>query len=290
MIRNFLKLIRFSHTVFALPFAAGSMVVASNGFPPWRIALLILACMVFARTCAMLFNRWADWEWDKRNPRTSGRHLLAQRPALLVGTVIAGIGFLVSAALLNRWCAWLAPVALAVILVYSMTKRFTALCHFVLGLALAIAPVGAWLAVCGEWAWAPVILAAGVLLWVAGFDLIYATQDVKFDREAGLRSLVVVLGVPNALRMALALHWGMLLMLVAFGLAASLGTAYYAGVGAAAFCLAYEHTTIRRGRVGDLSAVNRAFFWSNAVLGCIFVVAVVADRFYRAGVALLGGL
>src|SRR5437762_6959860 len=184
---RFLRLIRFSHTVFALPFALGALIVAANGWPSLRILILVVVCMVFARTAAMLFNRLVDWSLDQRNPRTASRHLLVSKSVALTLLVFSSAGFIASAAAINRLTFLLAPVALFVIFFYSLTKRFTSATHFFLGLALALAPVGAWVAQTGRIDLAPVVLAAGVICWVAGFDLIYATQDYDFDRCEGIR-------------------------------------------------------------------------------------------------------
>jgi 4-hydroxybenzoate polyprenyltransferase len=275
---RFLTFIRFSHTVFALPFALGAMVVAADGFPGWRIFGLILLCMVFARTAAMTFNRVADWEIDKRNPRTAGRHKLIGKAAAIATCLVSALLFIASAAFINRICLLLSPVALALVFLYSLTKRFTHAAQFFLGLALSAAPVGAWLAVTGSFAWPPIILAAGVLCWVAGFDMIYATQDEEADRREGLRSMVVWLGVPGALRLAGLLHLLMLIGLLAFGLSAHLGKIYFAGLLPVPFLLLYEH---RIARSLDLALINKAFFETNALIGALFVVVTAADRLLR---------
>src|SRR6266851_2897095 len=194
-VSRFLRLIRFSHTIFALPFALAALVVAANGWPSLKVLLLVVVCMVFARTAAMLFNRLVDWSLDQRNPRTASRHLLVSKRAVQVFLVLSSAGFVVAASAINRLTFILAPVALALVFFYSVTKRFTSATHFFLGLALAVAPVGAWIAQTGRIDLAPVVLAAGVICWVAGFDLIYATQDFDFDRREDIRSLVVNLGI-----------------------------------------------------------------------------------------------
>src|SRR5262245_40890019 len=201
-----LRLIRFSHTIFALPFALAALIVAANGWPSLRILLLVVVCMVLARTAAMLFNRIVDWSLDQRNPRTSSRHLLVRKSSAAVLLVLSSAGFLLTASAINRLTCILAPFALALILFYSVTKRFTSATHFFLGLALAIAPVGAWIAQTGTIDLAPILLAVGVICWVAGFDLIYATQDYDFDRREGIRSLVVKLGIARSLHLAQLLH------------------------------------------------------------------------------------
>lgn len=277
-IERFLRLIRFSHTVFALPFALGSLVVAANGLPSARVLLLVIACMVAARTAAMLFNRWIDWSIDQRNPRTASRHLLLPKTAVVLLLVVSSAIFIVCAALINRWTAWLSPVALLLVFFYSVTKRFTNSTHFFLGLALAIAPVATWIAQRAEFAWPPLILACGVLCWVAGFDLIYATQDYEFDRRERLHSLVVKLGIERSLRLAQALHVITWIALILFGVSARLGSFYFGGIGVIAAALWIEHRAARR---LDIVAINRAFFASNAVVSAIFLAAVSADRFWK---------
>src|SRR5882724_635207 len=226
-VSRFLRLIRFSHTVFALPFALGALIVAANGWPSLRIFVLVVVCMVFARTAAMLFNRLVDWSLDQRNPRTASRHRLVSKSGAIVLLAVSSGGFLLAAAAINRLTLILAPVALALIFFYSLTKRFTSATHFFLGLALAIAPVGAWIAQTGRIHLAPVVLAAGVTCWVAGFDLIYATQDYDFDRREGIWSLVVKLGIPRSLRLAQLLHLLAFALLIVFGVVAHLGAFYY---------------------------------------------------------------
>ncbi|MGI8821074.1 MAG: UbiA-like polyprenyltransferase [Chthoniobacterales bacterium] len=277
-VSRFLQLIRFSHTIFALPFALGALLVAAGGHPTMRTLLLVIACMVWARTAAMLFNRVADWSIDQRNPRTAGRHLLASHKTAVALLLASALAFLASAAALNRLAALLAPVALAVVFFYSLTKRFTDLTHFFLGLALAVAPAGAWIAQRGRLELPPLVLGLGVICWVAGFDLIYATQDVEFDRREGLRSLVVRLGVTRCLLLAQWLHLAMFLALCAFGFCAGLGLVYFCAMPLIAVALYYEHRAAAR---LDLAGINRAFFQSNAFLSAIFVAAVAADTLLR---------
>src|SRR5207245_5810630 len=234
-----------SHTSFALPFALGALVVASNGWPSLRILVLVLICMVLARTAAMLFNRLVDWSLDQRNPRTASRHLLISKSAAQALLVLSTVGFLLAAATINRLTFILAPVALAIVFFYSVTKRFTSATHFFLGLALAIAPLGAWIAQTGRIDFAPIVLAAGVVCWVAGFDLIDATQDYDFDRREGIRSLVVRLGITRSLRLAQWLHVIVLAALIAFGFAAGLGPIYYGAMPFVAIPLVYEHRSAR---------------------------------------------
>src|SRR6267378_3086220 len=276
-VSRFLRLIRFSHTIFALPFALGALIVAANGWPSLRVFVLVVVCMVFARTAAMLFNRLVDWSLDQRNPRTASRHLLFSKSGAIVLLAVSSGAFLLAAAAINRLTLILAPVALALIFFYSVTKRFTSATHFFLGLALGIAPVGAWIAQTGRVDFAPIVLAAGVIGWVAGFDLIYATQDYDFDRREGIRSLVVKLGIARTLRLAQMLHFAMFAMLIAFGILAQLGLFYYAGMSLVVAALFYEHKTEKL----DLAGINRAFFQSNAFVSAVFLLAVCVDRLAR---------
>jgi 4-hydroxybenzoate polyprenyltransferase len=272
---RFLRLIRFSHTIFALPFALGALLVAANGRPSLSTLLLVLACMICARTAAMLFNRVTDWSLDQRNPRTATRHRLISRTAAIALLIVSSVAFIGAASAINRLTAMLSPVALAIVFFYSLTKRFTNLTHFFLGLALAIAPAGTWIAQTGALALPPLILGFAVLCWVAGFDLIYATQDYEFDRREGLHSLVVRLGIAASLRTAQLLHVIALAALIAFGISAHLGPIYHCAnvvIAGALFC---EH---RIARTLDISGINRAFFQSNAFVSAVFVAAVFADR------------
>src|SRR5881394_2099320 len=271
---RFLRLIRFPHTIFALPFALGALIVAANGWPSLRILILVVVCMVFARTAAMLFNRLIDWSLDQRNPRTASRHLLISKSGAIVLLAVSSGCFLVAAAAINRLTLILAPVALALIFFYSVTKRFTTATHFFLGLALAIAPIGAWIAQAGRIDLAPVVLAAGVICWVAGFDLIYATQDYDFDRREDIRSLVVKLGIARSLRLAQLLHLLTFAALVGFGLVAKLGPFYYWAMPLIAAALVYEHKIEKL----DLAGINRAFFQTNAFVSAVFLLAVCVDR------------
>ena len=275
MIARLLRFVRFSHTIFALPFALSSMLVAAHGWPAWETVALIVLAMVCARTAAMTFNRLADWQIDQRNPRTAERHRLVSYRAALVLLLVTTSAFLGTVAAINPLCFALAPVALFIVFFYSVTKRFTASSHFFLGLALSVAPVGAWLAVTGKFALPPLVLALAVLFWVAGFDVIYATQDHDFDRGEGLRSLVVRLGIPRALRWAQALHWAMLATLLVFGWIAALGPAFFAALALIAGALVFEHRSAAR---LDLAGINRAFFASNAFVGAIFLLGTLLDQ------------
>ena len=276
-VARFLRLIRFSHTVFALPFALGALLVAANGRPSVRVLALVLLCMVFARTAAMLFNRLSDWAIDKKNPRTAQRHLLLGKRTAWTLLAISSAGFVCSSIAINRLTALLSPVALIIVFFYSLTKRFTGLTHFFLGLALAVAPAGAWIAQRGRLELPPLVLGAGVICWVAGFDLIYATQDVDFDRREDLRSLVVPLGVTASLRLAQWLHLITFAALIGFGLIAKLGITYFEAMPLIAGALIYEHHSAR---TLDLAGINRAFFQSNAFVSVVFVAAIATDRWF----------
>jgi 4-hydroxybenzoate polyprenyltransferase len=277
-VRLYLELVRFSHTVFALPFALISAVLAWNspgGEFRWPDLAGILLCMVFARSAAMAFNRLADRRLDAANPRTSGRHLpagLLSVPAVVSFLAICVAGFFASTLLFlvreppNWWPLILAGPVLAFVGAYSLTKRFTPLAHFWLGASLMLAPVAAWIAVRGmSDLQPPVVLGLAVLFWVAGFDILYACQDVDVDRRLGLFSVPARLGVPGALRVALVCHALTAGLLVALYFVASppLGFVYLAGVAAVVALLAYEHSLVRP---DDLSRVNRAFFHVNGVI------------------------
>lgn len=269
-VKNFLTFVRFSHTLFALPFALGSMVVAAHGWPGWQLFGLILGCMVFARTAAMSFNRIVDWEIDQRNPRTAGRHQLLTKLKAIVACSLSSLLFLFTTFAINRICFFLAPVALALIFFYSLTKRFTHFAQFFLGLALAVSPVGAWIAVTGIVTWAPLILAMGVICWVAGFDMIYATQDVEVDRREGLHSMVVWLGIPQALKLASLLHVFLFVALISFGKMTNQHYFYYLLLLPVPFLLLYEHQTARTLQAEN---IQRAFFQTNVAVGFLFLLA-----------------
>jgi 4-hydroxybenzoate polyprenyltransferase len=267
-----LELIKFSHSVFALPFALTAMLVAARGVPDLWTLLWILLCLVSARTTAMAFNRWADWDYDTFNPRTIRRSTLGTRRSTMALCVIALAAFVFGCSQLNFLCLALCPVACVMILGYSLTKRFTAYSHAFLGLALATAPMGAWAATTGSlMSLLPWMLAAAVWYWVFGFDLIYATQDVDFDRHAQLHSFPARYGVKASLRLARILHVFTWLILVAFGWIADLGMPYYIAMGLIFIALIAEHILCRS---NDLAKINVAFFQMNALVGLILVIGV----------------
>lgn len=272
-----LDMIKFEHTIFALPFAIMSAFIAAEGIPPLPKLGWILVAMVGARSCAMAFNRLVDAEIDSENPRTAMRAIpagLITKGAVSVFTLISA-GLLVFAAWrLNPLAFALSPVALAVIMGYSYTKRFTALSHLWLGLALSISPVGAWIAIKGQFDWTPIILCCVVLLWTAGFDIIYACQDVNFDRKHGLHSIPARLGIRWALWVSSALHVVAVLLLFGIPLFTELGLFYYIGVGIVILIFIYEHAIIKP---NDLSRVNLAFFTLNGMISLVLMALSIAD-------------
>lgn len=290
-IRKWGEFVKFSHTVFALPFAVAAMAVAARetrGWPGWEKFLLILAAMVCARTCAMSFNRIADREFDARNPRTANRHLPTGQITLASAwtlCIVSGLGLMFASFLLNKLCFYLSPVALAVICFYSLTKRFTDYTHVFLGVALALAPVGAWLAVKGTaiTGWEIIqmlLLALIVVLWLVGFDIIYAIQDYEFDRTHGLHSLVVAWGPRNALIASFLSHMFMWGLMVLFGILCRFRLGFLIGLLAILVCLVIEHWIARR---RGLNWVNHAFFRLNAVISTIFLVVVLAEVVFQGG-------
>ncbi len=282
-LRTYLDLVKFEHTVFALPFALMAALLAAGGLPPLRVLFWIIVAMVGARSSAMAFNRLVDAAFDARNPRTATRAIpagqltAAQVWAFVLATTAL---FLVAAWQLNGLALALSPVALAVIWGYSFTKRFTQFCHVVLGLAIGIAPSAAWIAVRGTLDWAPVVLTAAVMLWVGGFDVIYACQDVDFDRKQGLRSLPAWLGVAGALWASRAMHLAAVALLLFLPVLTPLGAVYYAGVGVVAVLLAYEQSLVRP---HDLSKVNAAFFTVNGFVSIGLFLFTAGDVFLRRG-------
>ncbi|MBI2192668.1 MAG: UbiA family prenyltransferase [Planctomycetes bacterium] len=275
--RLFLELIRFSHTVFALPFALLSVFLAAQGFPPPRRLAWILVAMVAARSAAMAFNRLADEVFDAANPRTVQRHLprgILRRGEVGLFTLGSAALFVTAASFLNPLTFALAPLALVVILGYSYSKRFTCFSHLWLGLALALAPVGAWIAVTGSFAATPVWLGLAVLLWTAGFDILYACQDREFDLRAGLHSIPARLGIRGALRISAALHVLTLLALAAFLLSAQRHAPSWIGLAGVSALLLHEHRIVRP---DDLQRVQTAFFTLNAWISFGMLAAGLLD-------------
>jgi len=281
MIKNYLSLIKFSHTIFAMPFALVGMFLGMRDSElAWSNVLLaqVIGAMILARSAAMAFNRYLDADIDTANPRTREvreipRGVISQQQAL-VFVMLASLGFVAVTATINRLVLILSPVALLVILGYSYTKRFTALCHVVLGVGLGLAPIGAYLAVTGVFHWVPVLIALAVVTWVSGFDVIYSLQDQSFDRDMGLHSLPVKLGGSRALRLAATLHVSAIVLLALAGYLGHFGWLY--GVGWAIFSL----MIVRQHRLvtaDDLTRVNLAFFTFNGIASLVFGLFAILD-------------
>lgn len=296
MIKNYLSLIKFSHTIFAMPFAMIGFFIGifqySSVVPGWQIKifpflfnknellikfLLVVLCMVFARSAAMAFNRWLDKNFDAKNPRTAIREIPAgiiSANSALLFVLINCAAFVVTTWFINPLCFYLSFVALFVILFYSYTKRFTPLCHLVLGLGLSLAPIGAYLAVTGRFDLIPVLFSVIVLCWVSGFDIIYALQDEEFDRSQNLKSIPVWLGKKKALRFSEILHLVAGALVVIIGIYAHFSWLYW--IGTAIFCgmLVYQHSIVKP---NDLSRVNIAFMTANGVASVAFAIFVISD-------------
>lgn len=281
-ISTYLSLVKFSHTIFAMPFAfIGYFLAASDESYGFSLKLLILVvlCMIFARSAAMAFNRYADYRFDTLNPRTSGREIpsgmIRRRAALIFVIVTSGL-FIFTTAFINKLALLLSPVALAVVLGYSLTKRFTALCHFILGLGLSLAPIGAYIAVTNRFDLLPLIYSAIVLTWVGGFDIIYALQDDDFDRLQKLFSLPAVMGRKTALRLSSLSHLITAFLVVAAGVAGKGGYLFWAGAGIFIVLLIFQHRIVKH---DDLSRVNMAFATTNGIAGLLLALFVIADLY-----------
>lgn len=280
-IKTALEMIKWEHSIFALPFALSAAMLAASGLPTLPQVIWIIVCMVSARSAAMAFNRLADAQIDAANPRTATRAIPA---GVLSGRFVAifvlffCVVFVLAAAQLNRLTFMLSPVALAVVLLYSYTKRFTRWSHLVLGFALGIAPAAAWIGIRGSLDPRILILTAAVTFWVGGFDMLYACQDIDFDRANRLNSVPQSFGIPRALILARVLHITMLVLLVALVLTFGLGKIAMAGVVAVALLLAYEHSLVSS---HDLSKLNAAFFTMNGVIAVVFFLFIAADLLTR---------
>jgi 4-hydroxybenzoate polyprenyltransferase len=274
------EFVKISHTVFALPFALASMLVAARenrGWPGWRLFLLILGAMVTARTCAMTFNRIVDRHFDKLNTRTASRHLPTGAISLCSARLLlitSGAAFIYIAYHINTICFYLSPVALFVVCFYSLTKRFTDYTHVYLGIALGLAPIGAWLAVAESLSLAPILLSIAVVFWLIGFDIIYAMQDHEFDRKHGLHSVVVGWGVKNALQGAFLSHMIMWGVLAIFGFLQSFRLAYITGLSLILIALVMEHWLARK---RSLKWINYSFFRLNAMISLIFLIVTALE-------------
>jgi len=276
-----LEMIKWEHSIFALPFALCGAMLAAGGVPAWHQLAWIIVAMVSARSAAMAFNRLADVSIDAANPRTATRALPAGSltPGFVTTFVVIACGvFVLAASQLNKLTLWLSPVALAIVLLYSYTKRVTRWSHLVLGFALGIAPAAAWIAVRGSLDPRILLLTAAVTFWVGGFDVIYACQDYEFDRSHGLHSVPRYLGIHAALWMARIFHLVMLALLVALVVSFGLGKLAMVGVAAVAALLAYEHSLVRH---DDLSKLNAAFFTMNGVISVVFFSFVAVDLLLR---------
>jgi 4-hydroxybenzoate polyprenyltransferase len=271
-------MVKFSHTVFALPFALAATAIAARGHGITAAQVLaILVAMAAARTAAMGWNRIVDRRLDARNPRTADRELPTGKVSLLAAALLTAASaavFVAAAASLGHLCLWLSPVVLVLVLGYSFTKRFTWLCHLFLGLAIGVAPAGAWIAVRGELGIPPIWLVAAVATWIGGFDILYALADRDFDREAGIHSIPARFGVPAALAVSAALHLGTVLALLAAGQAAGLGAIYYLGVAAVLAIFLYEHSILRP---SDLSRLDVAFFNLNGYVSLVYFAATLTQ-------------
>lgn len=284
--KNYLSLIKFSHTVFALPFALVGFMLGTyhkQEMADWRILICVLLCMVFARSAAMAFNRYLDRDIDKLNPRTAQREIPAGviHPQAALGFVILNsILFVATTWFINPLCFALSPIALVVILGYSYTKRFTFLCHFILGLGLSLAPIGAYISVTGAFHWLPILYSIAVLLWVSGFDIIYALQDETFDKSQSLKSIPVKMGTARALCLSNVLHLicGIIIWVAAYFLSLYPVFGWLHWLGATIFTglLFYQHLLVKP---KDLSRVNLAFMTTNGVASVIFGSLVILDYF-----------
>src|SRR5579862_7259045 len=277
------EMIKVQHSLFALPWAFVAAFYAAGGLPPWGKLGWVLLAMVAARCAAMAFNRAVDARIDADNPRTKMRAIPAGRlgvPFTLAFSVVMVGLLLLAAAMLNPLCLKLSPIALVVTLGYSFTKRFTALCHFVLGLSLAAAPIGAWLAIAPDRAGAPLpyLLGAAVMFWIAGADILYACEDFEFDRSKRLHSVPAAVGIRSALVVSILCHVVATGALVAVGISARLGLYYFGAVAAIALLLVYEHAIVRP---DDLRRVNQAFFHVNAVVSGVILAGALLDLFLR---------
>lgn len=312
VVKNYLSLIKFSHTIFAMPFAMigfflgmAESVMTEYGIEQWnlnkslgwakgietgqtgtsdfshliKLFLLVIGCMVFARSAAMAFNRYLDRQFDAKNPRTAIREIPAgilKANSVLWFTIINCILFITCTFFINRLCFYLSPVALLVVLGYSYTKRFTPLCHLVLGLGLSLAPIGAYLAVTGTFSWLPIFFSLAVIFWVSGFDIIYALQDEEFDRSQKLYSIPAALGKARALRISEILHFLSAACVVAAGLFGEFGWLYWSGIVVFIGMLVYQHSIVKP---DDLRKVNLAFMTANGIASVIFAVFVISDLF-----------
>lgn len=282
--KKYFSLVLFAHSVFALPFAMIGFflgVMSSDAPFNWLLFVLVILCMVFARNAAMAFNRYLDRNIDAKNPRTKMRDIPAgniSAKQALIFVIVNCLLFILTTAFINNLCLYLSPVALFVVLFYSYTKRFTALCHMVLGVGLALAPIGAYIAVTGHFALVPVLYSVAVLLWSSGFDIIYALQDEGFDKEEKLHSIPAALGTKNALSLSVALHVGSALCIIATAFLVPFTWVYYIGIAFFCMMLIYQHLLVKP---NDLSKVDRAFMTTNGYASVVFALCFLLDAFIR---------
>ncbi len=282
-VKKYLSFVKFSHTVFALPFALIGFFLATQyaGYRlDWLIFIYVVLCMVFARNAAMAFNRYVDRDIDKLNPRTKQREIpagqITEKSALFF-VILNSVLFIATTWFINSLVFYLSPIALFVVLGYSYTKRFTALCHFVLGLGLALAPIGAYLSVTAHFDLLPILFSFMVLFWTSGFDIIYALQDDDFDKKHSLNSIPAYLGKKNALYLSAFLHLLVAVLIIWAGFFASFGLWYWLGASFFIFLLIYQHSIIK---VDDLSKVNIAFFTTNGIASVVFAFFTIIGLFY----------
>ncbi|MBS1759728.1 MAG: UbiA family prenyltransferase [Bacteroidetes bacterium] len=292
-IKNYLSLIKFSHTIFAMPFAIIGFFIGLRevGFFKFLFSdfdldknlllkfILVMLCMIFARSAAMAFNRYLDRHFDAKNPRTAIREIpsgMITAKNALAFTILSSLLFIVSCFFINRICFYLSPLALLIVLGYSYTKRFTALCHLVLGLGLSLAPIGAFLAVTGFFDLLPILFSIAVICWVSGFDIIYALQDEEFDRANDLYSMPVFLGKAKALRLSEFLHLLSTVSVIYAGYIGNFGVLYWIGVAVFIGMLIYQHSIVKP---NDLRRVNIAFMTANGIASVVFAIFVITDLF-----------
>lgn len=281
--KKYFSLVLFAHSIFALPFAMIGFFLGVSDVSSfsWLLLILVLLCMVFARNAAMAFNRYLDRNIDAKNPRTQMRDIPSGKVSAneaLIFVIVNCVLFVAATAFINKLCLLLSPIALFVVLFYSYTKRFTALCHLVLGLGLSLAPIGAYIAVTGQFNIVPMFYSFAVLFWVSGFDIIYALQDEDFDRDQQLHSIPATLGIKNALRLSVALHILSAACVILPALFASFSWVYYIGVAFFCIMLIYQHLLVKP---DDISKVDRAFATTNGFASVIFALCFLLDTFLR---------
>jgi 4-hydroxybenzoate polyprenyltransferase len=279
-IKDYFKFIKFSHTIFALPFALIGFFLAYDSYETnWLILVYVFLCMIFARSAAMGFNRFLDRKIDKENPRTANREIPAGKISsknALIFVIISSLLFVLMTLLINKLVFWLSFIALFVVLGYSYTKRFTSLSHLVLGIGLSLAPIGAYLAISSEFALIPILFSVIVLFWVSGFDIIYSLQDYEFDKENKLNSIPVMLGKKNALNLSIFIHILAVVPIIIIGIIHPFGIIYWIGSGIFIILLVYQHLIVKH---DDLSKVNLAFGSTNGVASVLFATFVIIDLF-----------